>query len=93
MTAAERVTPSGRRAARQPTDVDRIVGLKIREARKSLGLTQEQLAKEVGLTFQQIQKYEKAVNRVSAGLLYEFSLVLDKPLTFFFGLDDDPSSN
>lgn len=78
-----------RRPARQPTDVDRTVGSKIREARKSLGFTQEQLAREVGLTFQQIQKYEKAVNRVSAGLLYEFSVVLKQPLTFFFGLDDE----
>lgn len=69
-----------------------MVGLKIREARKSLGLTQDQLAREVGLTFQQIQKYEKAVNRVSAGLLYEFSIVLEKPITFFFGLDDESSA-
>lgn len=80
-----------RRLSRQPTDIDRVVGTKIRQARKEQGLTQEQLANEVGLTFQQIQKYEKAVNRVSAGLLYEFSIVLSKPVTFFFGLDDDPA--
>lgn len=76
-----------RTPGRQPTEIDVIVGSKIREARKVAGLTQEQLATEVGLTFQQIQKYEKAVNRVSAGLLYEFSIVLSKPLTYFFGLD------
>lgn len=92
MTAAVKTPRANRRPARQPTDVDRVVGLKIREARKSLGLTQDQLAREVGLTFQQIQKYEKAVNRVSAGLLYEFSIVLDQPITFFFGLDDESSA-
>lgn len=77
-----------RTPARQPTEIDAIVGEKIRAARKECGLTQEQLAAEVGLTFQQIQKYEKAVNRVSAGLLYEFSIVLEKPFTYFFGLED-----
>ena len=73
---------------RKPTDIDRLVGRRVREARREAGLTQDQLAREINLTFQQVQKYEKAVNRVSAGLLYEISVVLNKPLTFFFDIPE-----
>lgn len=47
-------------------------------------LTQEKLGELLSLTFQQVQKYEKGVNRVSAGRLYEMSSVLDVPITYFF---------
>ncbi|MEO0713445.1 MAG: helix-turn-helix transcriptional regulator [Pseudomonadota bacterium] len=79
---------------RKPTEVDRLVGMRVREARREAGMTQDDLAREIGLTFQQVQKYEKAVNRISAGLIYEISLVLNKPLTYFFDVPesvaDDP---
>ena len=83
-----RPIPERKSPGRKPTEMDHVVGRQLRAARKERGLTQEQLANQVGLTFQQIQKYEKAVNRVSAGLLYELSLVLDKPLTYFFDLPE-----
>ena len=35
----------------------------------------------------QVQKYEKGVNRVSAGTLYEISQVLDLPISWFFDED------
>jgi transcriptional regulator with XRE-family HTH domain len=47
-------------------------------------LTQEKLGELLGLTFQQVQKYEKGVNRVSAGRLYKISAVLEVPITYFF---------
>src|SRR3954462_11496020 len=48
-------------------DIDHHVGARIRERRIALGLTQQQLAELVGVTYQQSHKYEKGINRVSAG--------------------------
>lgn len=69
---------------RSPDDVDKFVGKRVRMRRSLLGISQENLAKSVNLTFQQIQKYERGVNRVSAGRLYQFSRILDVPIPFFF---------
>jgi transcriptional regulator with XRE-family HTH domain len=71
--------------AKQPLAIDKSVGAKIREARREAGFTQSQLASELGRTFQQLQKYEKGVNRISAGVLFEISKTLRKDLTWFFG--------
>lgn len=67
-----------------PSDVDRVVGMRMRLRRRDLKLTQEQLGEKLGLTFQQVQKYEKGVNRVSAGRLFELASVLGVPITYFF---------
>lgn len=67
-----------------PNDVDRVVGMRMRLRRRDLKLTQEQLGDKLGLTFQQVQKYEKGVNRVSAGRLFELAGVLEVPITYFF---------
>lgn len=64
--------------------VDVYVGERLRQYRMLAGLSQEELGRRVGLTFQQIQKYEKGANRVGAGRLYEFSKVLEVPLTYFY---------
>ncbi len=64
--------------------IDEYVGVQLRQRRALLGLSQEKLAEKVGITFQQIQKYENGANRVSASRLYEFSKVLDIPVSFFF---------
>jgi len=49
-----------------------------------LGISQELLGDIIGMSYQQIQKYECAATRISASKLYEFSLVLDVPIDFFF---------
>ncbi len=67
-----------------PHPVDVLVGKRIRQRRALLGMSQTTLGKAVGLTFQQIQKYERGDNRASASRLYEFSTVLDVPVSFFF---------
>ena len=54
-----------------------------------LGLSQQQLAKMIGVTYQQAHKYERGVNRISAGRLYEIATVLGVPIAWFFdGLED-----
>lgn len=67
-----------------PNPVDIHVGGRVRMRRTLLGLSQEKLGDAVGLTFQQIQKYERGANRVGASRLYEFSRILDVPISFFF---------
>lgn len=69
---------------KSPSDIDRYVGLQVRKARRARKWTQEKLANDLGITFQQVQKYEKGVNRVSAGRLHQFARVLDRPLTYFY---------
>ncbi len=64
--------------------VDHHVGARIRERRTMLGLSQQQLAKMIGVTYQQAHKYERGLNRISAGRLFEIAQVLDVPVSFFF---------
>ena len=77
-----------------PSEIDRIVGQRIRWRRKELRLTQDKLGDLLSLTFQQVQKYEKGINRISAGRLFELSNVLDVPITYFYeGAEDLVSAN
>ena len=77
-----------------PSEIDRIVGQRIRWRRKELRLTQDKLGDLLGLTFQQVQKYEKGINRISAGRLFELSNVLDVPITYFYeGAEDLVNAN
>jgi transcriptional regulator with XRE-family HTH domain len=71
-----------RNAAAQ--NVDRYVGARIRERRIMLGLTQQQLADLIGVTYQQAHKYERGINRVSAGRLFEIAKVLSVPIGYFY---------
>ncbi|TKW67719.1 MAG: helix-turn-helix transcriptional regulator [Paracoccus denitrificans] len=65
-------------------EVDVHVGMRIRHRRWLIGMTQQQLADQVGIKFQQIQKYETGANRVSASRLWDISIALDVPISFFF---------
>jgi transcriptional regulator with XRE-family HTH domain len=81
-------TAASRRSTGRTQDIDRHVGARVRERRIMLGLTQQQLADLIGVTYQQAHKYERGINRVSAGRLYEIGQVLRVPVGYFFeGLD------
>ena len=67
-----------------PNPVDLYVGQKLKARRNLIGITQEVLAEATGITFQQVQKYEKGRNRLSASRLFQFSRVLDVPVSYFF---------
>jgi len=72
------------------THIDEHIGKKLKLRRVNLGLSQAELGKLLNITFQQIQKYEKGVNRVSGGKIYELSKVLKVPVGYFYeGIDDD----
>jgi transcriptional regulator with XRE-family HTH domain len=70
--------------------IDDHVGARIRERRIMLGLTQQQLAELIGVTYQQAHKYERGINRVSAGRLFEIARVLSVPVGYFYeGIGDE----
>ena len=77
------------RVVNRATDTDRHVGIRIRERRVMLGLSQQQMAELIGVTYQQAHKYERGINRISAGRLFEIAQVLRVPVGYFFeGLGD-----
>jgi len=85
-----RVLSVARRSTTRTQDIDRHVGTRVRERRIMLGLTQQQLADLIGVTYQQAHKYERAINRISAGRLFEIAQVLGVPVSYFFaGLEQD----
>ncbi len=71
-------------------DIDRHVGARMRERRVMLGLTQQQMAELIGVTYQQAHKYEKGINRVASGRLYNIAQALGVDVSYFFeGLGSD----
>ena len=100
---AESKAAAPRRKRGRATDVDALVGRHIRNRRMLLGMSQSELAGSLGITFQQLQKYERGLNRVGAGRLYELSRALQAPVSYFFsgteqgeqeqpGLGEDPTA-
>jgi transcriptional regulator with XRE-family HTH domain len=64
--------------------VDRHVGNRILERRMILGLSLQQLAVLIGVTYQQAHKYERGLNRITAGRLYDIAQALEVPVSWFF---------
>ncbi|WP_052046265.1 helix-turn-helix domain-containing protein [Candidatus Paracaedibacter symbiosus] len=62
---------------------DLYIAKKLRERRIEIGLNQSDLANMLGVTYQQVHKYEKGIDRIPAGRLFEFSKILSVPLSFF----------
>src|ERR1700745_783743 len=69
---------------RSTAAIDDHVGSRIRERRIMLGLTQQQLAVMIGVTYQQAHKYERGLNRVSAGRLFESGRAWSGLITYFY---------
>ena len=69
---------------KQANPIDGQVGNRVRLRRMLIGMSQERLGELLGLTFQQVQKYEKGVNRIGAGRLFEVSRILNVPIDYFY---------
>ena len=78
------MTPTQRKPKRRAGVIDKHVGERLRLRRQIAGVYQEQLADKLGVTFQQIQKYERGINRISAGRLWEISQILKVPTSYFY---------
>jgi transcriptional regulator with XRE-family HTH domain len=68
---------------RDPYDVH--VGHRMRALRIARGLSQAELGESLGVSFQQVQKYEKGLNRVSAGRLQRVAELFDVPVASLLG--------
>jgi len=69
---------------KQANPIDAQVGSRLRLRRMMFGMSQERLGELLGLTFQQVQKYEKGVNRIGAGRLFEIARILGVPIFYFY---------
>ena len=66
------------------SEIDAIVGQRVRERREALRMSQTRLGRHLGLTFSQIQKYEKGANRIGAGRLQDIANILRVPVAMLF---------
>ncbi|HWA30400.1 MAG TPA: helix-turn-helix transcriptional regulator [Rhizomicrobium sp.] len=74
---------------KQASPIDVQVGNRVRLRRMLIGMSQEKLGELLGLTFQQVQKYEKGVNRIGAGRLFQVAHILGVPIDYFYeGISD-----
>jgi transcriptional regulator with XRE-family HTH domain len=75
---------------KQASEIDAFVGRRVRLRRMLIDMSQEKLGALLGLTFQQVQKYEKGVNRIGAGRLFEMSKMLGVKVDYFYdGVDEE----
>ena len=66
-----------------PSEIDKLVGMRIRIARNMSGRKQEDLANYLGLTLQQTQKYENGKNKISVNILLKVSQYFNIPISYF----------
>jgi transcriptional regulator with XRE-family HTH domain len=66
------------------TDVDALVGERVRSRRLQAKMSQATLGEALGVTFQQVQKYEKGTNRIGSGRLFKIAEVLQCDVTEFY---------
>ena len=66
------------------SDLDKIVGARIRERRRSMKMTAQRLGELIGVSREQIANYERGEQRIAAARLYEVSVALQLPINEFF---------
>jgi transcriptional regulator with XRE-family HTH domain len=80
-----------RKRGRSSAAIDDHVGDRIHERRIMLGLSQQQFAELIGVRYRQAHNYERGINRVSAGRLFEIARVLAVPVGYFYeGIGEEP---
>lgn len=65
------------------TQIDKTIGLRMRNIRKKNRISQEELGKQIGVSFQQVQKYENGSNRLSAARLVHVARILGVSVMYF----------
>ena len=68
---------------RSPTEHDKYIGERIREARLGAKLSQTDLANMLGVSYQQIQKYEAGENRIAGVRMGRLMTALNRPFAYF----------
>ena len=76
--------PSRKRGQKiAPSEIDRLIGMRIRIARNISGKKQDELANYLNLTLQQTQKYENGKNKISVNILTQISEYFNIPISYF----------
>ena len=76
------------------TNIDVHVAERIRRHRLLVGVSMEEMAVKLGVSYQQYAKYERAVDRISAGKLYVIAAFLGVAIEYFYdGLRHDGTSD
>src|SRR5260370_15320203 len=70
--------------------IDRSLGIRLRDKRTSIGISQEQLADKLQIDAREIDLYEAGAKRISADRLLRIAKVLGVRPVYFFGFSDDP---
>jgi transcriptional regulator with XRE-family HTH domain len=70
---------------KQPNDIDREIGRRLKMRRTELGLNQQALAQQIGVSYQQVQKYENGTDRIGAARLFAAAIALRCDVGVFFG--------
>jgi len=78
---------------KDPTEIDRLVGSRLRQRRMQIGLSQDALAEMLGITVPQVQKYEKGINRIGASRLHKLAGILGVPIGYFFEAHAGPRAS
>ncbi len=73
------------------SQINQSVGYRVKERRISLGLSRAEIAEMVGVSQQQFEKYEKGLNRISAGMLMAIAVHMQIEPSYFF--QDTHTSN
>jgi transcriptional regulator with XRE-family HTH domain len=64
----------------------KVIGQKIKKARKESGVSQEQLADKLGLSGNNIiSRWENGLGRISADQLAKIAELTHRPISYFFG--------
>jgi transcriptional regulator with XRE-family HTH domain len=65
-------------------EVDCYIAQQLHTLRQTMGITQAQLADEIGVSTQQVQKYERAINRLSASKLMQCAEAFEVSVLVFY---------
>lgn len=69
---------------KQPNQIDKIIAKNLRHIRIKRDLSLFDVSQKIGITYQQLQKYETGINRVSAGRLWQLSIIYRYPIQNFY---------
>jgi len=69
--------------------IDKVIGQKITELRVARKLSMKKVAEMLEVSHQQLHKYEKGINRISAGKLFLLSKKLNMNPNYFYNIEYD----
>ena len=65
--------------SRRPTEIDRVIGIRIRRFRRFYKVSQVRAAEAIGVSYPQMQKYETGINRITLAALIRLSRAFGVP--------------